>query len=123
MNFKKENVKILYISQTTLEGNKIAFTFGPGVFPLANCRHGVLIHWRGLKNRGDQNINTRLNVGRNSDPKVIIYFSLIGKMPKTQEFRLLTDLLVFYCFKLFSKNKIFEYITRVNRWAELFVEK
>ena len=88
MNFKKENVKIFYISHTTLEGSKTAFTFGPGVFPLADCRHGVLIYWRGLKNRRDQNINTRLNVGRNSDRKVIISFSLMGKTPKTQEFRL-----------------------------------
>lgn len=74
MYFKRENIKTFYISQTTVEGNNIAFTFGPSVFPLADCRHGVLIHWRGLKNRRDQNINTRTNVGRNSDPNVIVSF-------------------------------------------------
>lgn len=28
---------------------KCDLTFGPGVLPLANCWHGVLVHWWGLK--------------------------------------------------------------------------
>lgn len=43
-------------SNQKLERNNAAFTFGPGVFSLADCRHGVLVHWWGLKERNDYEV-------------------------------------------------------------------
>lgn len=49
--YVKNKFKKRHLSKETED----ALTFGPGVFSLVDCRHSVLVHWRGLKRLRNNN--------------------------------------------------------------------
>lgn len=48
-------LKTNFLKRHLIKEIEDAFTFGPRVFSLIDCRHSVLVHWRGLERLRNKN--------------------------------------------------------------------